>query len=222
MGDNASSINAIEYDENINRTIPYYDEFHKQTIDVVQNMEYQQIKWLDIGCGTGTLTARAAETFQDAHFLLADPSPKMIEQAKCNMQGKKADFRLVNSIELYYDNQFQVVTAIQAHHYMKNEERKEALANIYQALQAGGIFIAFENIIPDSEILKALELERWGKYQLRMGKSEQEVETHKSRCGQNYFPLTVQEHIKLLTDSRFQYVNVFWRSYMQMGIYAIK
>lgn len=222
MGDKTSSINAMEYDENINSTIPFYNEFHNQTIDVVKNMEYRQINWLDIGCGTGTLTAKAAETFQDAYFLLVDPSAEMIEQAKKNMQGKRADFRLASSIELYYVNHFQVVTAIQAHHYMKKEERKKALANIYQALQPGGIFIGFENVLPESEFLKAFELKRWGNYQLRMGKSEQEVETHKSRCGRNYFPLTVPEHIKLLTDAKFQYVNVFWRSYMQMGIYAIK
>lgn len=222
MGDNATPLDAMEYDAKIGKTIPYYAEFHKQTIDLVKNMEYKKIHWLDTGCGTGVLAVKAAHEMKNAHFLLADPSPEMIMQARRNTEGISADFIVAGSGELDFNNEFQVVTAVQSHHYMQRNEREKAVGNIYKALEAGGIFICFENIIPDTEYVKELELKRWGKYQLLNGKSEKEVAMHKARYGINYFPIRVNEHCNLLTELGFRYVNVLWLSYMQMGIYGIK
>ena len=41
-------------------------------------------------------------------------------------------------------------------------------------------------------------------------------------CGTKYFPLTMEQHIQLLKSVGFRKVHVFWISYMQMGIYAMK
>ena len=222
MADNKTPLNAMEYDIKINQTIPYYTDFHMQAIDVVRNMNYKSIHWLDTGCGTGRLALKAAQEFTNAKFLLADPSLEMILQAKENTKGIAAEFLVECTQQFDFDNEFNVVTAIQAHHYLKEEERILATEKIYRAITPGGIYISFENIIPENEYLKALELSRWGKYQIRQGKNEEEVEAHKARCGVNYFPLTVKKHMELLNDADFKYVNVFWLSYMQMGIYGIK
>jgi tRNA (cmo5U34)-methyltransferase len=222
MADNTTPLNAMEYDTKISQTIPYYTEFHKQTIDVVKNMDYKRIDWLDTGCGTGMLTFKAAREFHNARFLLADPSAEMIFQAKKNMKEIAADFLVAGSQELNFNNEFTVITAIQAHHYLQKHDRITAIQKIYKALKPGGIFIGFENVIPDTECVKALELTRWGKYQIRQGKTEKEAAIHKARCGVDYFPLTIKEHIDLLNNTQFKYVNVFWLSYMQMGIFGIK
>ena len=89
-------------------------------------------------------------------------------------------------------------------------------------MKKGGIYISFENVVPSDEEIKNKELLRWGKYQQRHGKTETEAKAHNARCGVNYFPLTVEEHIELVKKTGFKYVHVFWYSYMQMGIYAIK
>ena len=36
MNDNASAFCAFEYDEKIRQTLPYYEEFHKQILDIVK------------------------------------------------------------------------------------------------------------------------------------------------------------------------------------------
>ena len=56
QNDNTTPMSAAEYDENINRTIPYYNEFYVQTFDVVTQCGYSQLDWLDLGCGTGLLS----------------------------------------------------------------------------------------------------------------------------------------------------------------------
>lgn len=47
MKDNKSAFNSIEYDEKITQTLPYYEDFHCQVIDLVKTMDHSEINWLD-------------------------------------------------------------------------------------------------------------------------------------------------------------------------------
>lgn len=225
MNDNTTPLSAGEYDSKINKTIPFNSEFYAQAIDVIEQCGFSSIRWLDLGCGTGALEERALMRFPDARFVLVDPSDKMLEQAKEKIDAhdkKETEYVTAGSADISFTEEFDVVTAIQSHHYMKEEERERALANVYRALKDGGIFVCFENVIPEDETVKARELLRWGRYQVRHGKTPEEALEHNRRCGVNYFPLTVPQHIDLLKKSGFRFVHVFWISYMQMGIYGVK
>ncbi len=97
---------------------------------------------------------------------------------------------------------------------MHEEERRKATKCVYDSLVNGGIYITFENIIPEDEELKKSKLLRWGRYQQRHGKTE-EAREHNARCGVNYFSLTVDQHIRFLKEVGFKKVHMFWYSYMQ-------
>ncbi len=220
--DNTTPMNAKEYDAKINDTIPYYSEFYDQTLSVVNQKNFSAIRWLDLGCGTGELERKAAKMFPDIQFVMVDPSKEMLEQAKeknMNIQGR---YLCAGSDSIEFSDEFEAVTAIESHHYMKPEEREKATHNVYRALHKSGIYITFENVIPEALEVKEFELQRWGKYQLEHGKSEKEVKAHIARCGVSYFPLTINQHINLLKSCGFTDVHVFWYSYMQMGVYAIR
>ena len=59
-------------------------------------------------------------------------------------------------------------------------------------------------------------------YQLSKGKDAEAVKDHMKRFDSEYFPITVEEHLKLLKACGFQTVELFWYSYMQAGFYCIK
>lgn len=222
INDNTTPVCASEYDNEINKTIPFYSEFYNQTFDVIKQYNFSKMNWLDLGCGTGTLEKLAFERFTDINFVLADPSEKMLEKAKEKLKSHCIQYICSDSASIDYEECFDIVTAIQSHHYMRQQERRKATENVYRCLKNGGIYISFENVIPDDEEVKTNELLRWGRYQQLHGKTEAEARAHNARCGVNYFPLTVPEHIQLLKDEGFRKVHVFWYSFMQMGIYAIK
>lgn len=219
---NLTPIDAKDYDNEIKNTIPYYDEFHNQTISLIKSMNFNKISWLDLGCGTGSLASKAKNVFSKVEFVMVDPSKEMLNQAYIKNKTIKAKYLNCSSEAIRFENQFNVVTAIQVHHYLQKKIRKKVSENIYQALSNGGIYITFENVIPESKKVKAFELQRWGIYQQEYGKSLTEVKKHLSRCEVDYFPLTINEHIKLLKSVGFSIVHIFWYSYMQAGIYAIK
>ena len=222
MNDNTTPMAAKEYDKKINDTIPYYPDFYYQTVDVVEQCNFEKIRWLDLGCGTGSLEEVAIQRFPKSEFVLVDPSEKMLEQAKRKLRDDSIQYICTDSSSIQFANNFEVATAIQSHHYMQKDERRKATENVYHALKKGGIYICFENIIPEDDELKTFELLRWGRYQQRRGKTEEEAKAHNARCGKDYFPLTMSQHIELLKNIGFSKVHIFWISYMQMGIYAIK
>ena len=81
-GCNSTPHSSTEYDRQVRRTIPYYEHFHRETIDLVQIAKPDPSCWLDTGCGTGYLVEIALNQFPRTQFVLADPSSNMLEEAR--------------------------------------------------------------------------------------------------------------------------------------------
>lgn len=50
-------------------TIPYYEDFYKQVIDIVKIRFEKPVKWLDAGCGIGKMAKTAFENADIYCFL---------------------------------------------------------------------------------------------------------------------------------------------------------
>lgn len=223
MKDNSSAFNSTIYDSNINAVLPYYTEYNKQILDLADVLGLKKAKWLDTGCGTGNLAYQAAEKFDNVKFVLCDPSAEMLEAAKNKFAERNSvDFRNISSQELDYDGEFDIVTAVQAHHYLSASERKRAVKNCYNALMEGGVFVTFENISMSTENSEKLAITRWKNYMLAHGRTEEQTVNHMKRRGTELFPITIDEHIKLLKEVGFKSADLLWSSYMQAGFFAIK
>lgn len=228
--DNTTPHKASDYEVKVRDTIPFYDYFLDETIDVVRTLKPSVKFWLDTGCGTGTLTRKALPYFPDTRFTLADPSGDMLNQAR-NLLGENPDSHvhlldpigtenlLASTVGIY---KFDVITAIQSHHYMKKDTRTIATRACFELLDIGGVYITIENIRPSSERGITMGLDRWGRYQLSKGKAPERINEHRKRFDTAYFPITVEEHLQLLTNCGFADCGIFWYSYMQAGFYAIK
>jgi tRNA (cmo5U34)-methyltransferase len=226
MGDNTTPHIAKDYDTKIEKTIPFYSSFHNETLELIEVINSNPNTWLDTGCGTGMLVSRAVTCFKNTYFVLADPSEAMINIAKEKFSEERnlnLEYLLAGTQDIDYPQEsFEVITAIQSHHYLDFDTRVKATANSFRMLRNGGIYITFENVKPNTEKAIGISLQRWKQYQQRQGKSLDEVAAHIKRFGVEYFPLTISEHIALLNNSGFSTVEIFWFSNMQAGFDAIK
>ncbi len=228
MSDNLSPYSAEQYEEGIRKTLPFYEAFYSETIDLVKCLKPDVQVWLDTGCGTGALIARAYPVFPDSLFLLADPSSEMLGKAKEALKHlPKSRLNIVGNVgteQLSSDlpNMPQVITAILAHHYLDKEERRIATNKCHELLEDGGLYVTFENIYPLSEAGRRIGLERWKAFQISQGKTEEDAGNHISRYGKSFFPVTVEEHLNLLKEAGFCVAELFWYSNMQAGFFAIK
>ena len=222
MNDNTSSFGSNIYDGNITSVLPYYREYHAQVTDLVKAAGLTSPEWLDTGCGTGTLALIALEEIPGIRFTLADPSAQMLGVAQEKLAGR--DIRYVNtpSDKLTFADEFDIVTAIQCHHYYDEAGREEAVRHCFDALHKGGIFIAFENIRMSADESDAIAMKRWEQFQLSHGRAPEDVEKHLARRGTEMFPITIEKHLALLRKCGFSTADILWTSYMQAGFWAIK
>lgn len=228
QSDNTTPHKASEYDKNIRETIPFYELFHSETIDLVKLLKPKAKVWLDTGCGTGYLVERAFLHFPYTFFLLADPSKNMLIEAKKRLQQippnriKFIDSAPSEDLSDKLNLQPEVISAIMCHHYLTLEQRRNATQTCFKLLAPGGIYITFENVRPCSENGIELCLERWKQFQISQGRSVKIVEEHRKRFNKKYFPITISEHLSLLKECGFGVVDLLWYSQMQAGFYAIK
>jgi len=115
---------------------------------------------LDLGCGTGHLSAKIAET--GAHVVGVDRSPEMIRQAKENYPSLR--FEVMDAREIQLDGSFDAVFSNATLHWIKEPER--VVAGIKNALRPGGRFVAeFGGKGNTDELLKAIG-DAWQKLDL--------------------------------------------------------
>lgn len=222
MVDNKSAYNAGIYDEHIVSVLPYYGEYHWQVIDLVRAMDLHAPKWLDTGCGTGTLASRVFEIIPDARFTLCDPSLRMLEEARAKLTGRDVRYYNVSSGELPFVDEFDIVTAIQCHHYCRPEEREQAVRSCFHALKENGVFAVFENVRMETVESDAIALKRWARFLEDHGNPPEDVQMHMGRRDVEVFPIKISEHVELLKKIGFRSVNLLWVSYLQAGLWAIK
>ncbi|HBI61663.1 MAG TPA: hypothetical protein DDY31_10715 [Lachnospiraceae bacterium] len=222
MKENSTPFDVTEYDKQVKRTLPFYEEMFQQVVDIVRILNLQSLRWLDVGCGTGRMARTALDNFDIQKMVCIDVEQEMLGRAESLCDDEKVEFLQCDVRELPYQEIFNIVTAVQVNHYFKKDERVAAIKKCYDSLVENGIYISFENFAPDSEEGARLYLERWRQFQIVNGKSKVEADLHIERYGRDYFPITISESIRLLKECGFCMVEILWVSYMQVGILARK
>ena len=226
--DNLTPHLSSVYDAQILNTIPYYDNFHQEIIHTIQTVNNNPGIWLDTGAGTGTMVSNCLDLFPETLFVLADPSEEMLSEARlklCKYESKRIHFLPpVTTQNIVLDSSLRpnIITAVQSHHYLSREDRKMATNVCYDLLASDGVFITFENIRPFTQSGIENGKQKWADFQRIKGKSEDQIRNHIDRFDNEYFPITVEEHLQLYRESGFRVVELLWFSYMQAGFYCIK
>lgn len=118
----------------------------KTTVRVAQLQPGEAV--LDVGCGTGDLTLRAARRAgAEGRAAGIDASPEMIavSRKKAERKGASVDFRVAPIEDLpFADGEFDVVLSSYMLHHLPDELKDTGLAEVRRVLKPGGRFVAVD------------------------------------------------------------------------------
>ncbi|HEY8139624.1 MAG TPA: methyltransferase domain-containing protein, partial [Nitrososphaera sp.] len=105
-------------------------------------------RFLDVGCGTGTLIAKLLNEYPRTNFVGIDASRKAIGQAR-KLLGAKT-FRLMKAEAMAFSNEFDIAYLGESLYSAQNKQK--ATDNCFRALKKNGIIAVIEGLLPTSEI----------------------------------------------------------------------
>jgi tRNA (cmo5U34)-methyltransferase len=137
---------AAGYDAGRRRLIPPFDAFYGTAVQALALGGREPERVLDLGAGTGLLSAYVREAFPGVRLTLLDGAAAMLEQARARLgegdiayvQGDLAD-------ELPAGLWDAVVSALAIHH-LSHADKQALFARVHAALPSGGVFVNAEQV----------------------------------------------------------------------------
>ncbi len=172
--ENAFTSTATLYDRNRSRLIPGFDSFYHGAIGLVP-VHAQRI--LDLGAGTGLLSAFVRQQVPLARLHLIDFSAAMLVQAEERFRGdplvtfEVADYT-ASALATGYD---AVVSALSIHH-LEDEAKRRLFRAIWEALEPGGVFVNAEQVLGPTPALETLYKQMWLEQVRELGATEPEID----------------------------------------------
>ncbi|MCT9933576.1 methyltransferase domain-containing protein [Planotetraspora sp. A-T 1434] len=99
---------------------------------------------LDLGSGTGRLTAMCREVLPEAEFVGLDPAPNMVADARVKFAGDpKTRFveGVAEDLSQFADESFDVIISSFALHHLSHDDKRVSAAEAFRVLKPGGRFI---------------------------------------------------------------------------------
>ena len=204
--------NASTYDSERRRLIPCFDEFYGTVGELVARSCPESPRILDLGAGTGLLSAAIVDRVPAAKLHLLDASPDMLRLAADRLAGWQPQI-LVQSLsaELPHGPFDAVVSALAIHH-LDDAGKRELYGRVFTELASGGIFVNAEQVLAPSTRLQML-FEAVHLDQARaLGSSEAEIEGAIQRMSHDQCA-TVASQIAWLDEIGFADCECFFRSF---------
>lgn len=112
------------------------------------------IKFLDIGCGDGSLIIQLANAFANSTFVGVNPDVHGVNMAKATISQLGLEERVtVDSIggeKLTYKDEFDIASMVVTLHEIPPDIRENVVEKAYQALKSGGYLMILDFPYPDN------------------------------------------------------------------------
>jgi tRNA (cmo5U34)-methyltransferase len=146
---------ARDYDRARRQLVPDFDLFYGAALQSVPFAEEREIRVLDLGAGTGLLSARVAKKFPRSRVTLVDLSVEMLRVARRRLGGEPGRFEFktmdyarkpLPGRQGGYD---LVVSALSIHH-LTHGDKQELFGKVRRSLAVGGYFVNADQIAGDT------------------------------------------------------------------------
>jgi tRNA (cmo5U34)-methyltransferase len=205
-------VDAEGYDAQIRRFIPHYDDMLATAVEVLRALVQPDAHVLDLGGGTGALSAAVLEGLPGARVTVLDVDVQMLDEARRRLApfGERVSFHEGSFLDPL-PGADAIVASLALHHVHDFARKTELYGAIREALEPGGLFLNLDAAISEDPRLKAVVFDRWAAQMAAHGIPNDEARGHFAAWADEdrYFPL--DEELAALRRAGFAEVECFWR-----------
>jgi tRNA (cmo5U34)-methyltransferase len=164
---------ASTYDDARSRLIPGFEGFYRWAVDLVPPASPAII---DLGAGTGLLSAFIRARLPQAHLHLVDISEAMLQQASTRFAGQpNITFEVADyGAAPLREGADAIVSALSIHH-LEDDAKRLLFARILVSLRPGGVFINAEQVLGPTPALESRYKAIWLEQVRALGATEEQI-----------------------------------------------
>ena len=205
-------VDADEYDRTIRTFIPHYDRMLATIVHWLDASVPVGGYVVDLGAGTGALSAAILEGLPEVRVQLVDVDPNMLEAgaARCAAYAGRFDLR---------GGRFQealpqcnaVVATLALHHVGSNDEKRELYRAIHGALERGGLLAVGDLLIHPEGPERRQMLRDWYAHMASHGITEEDADAHFAQWAEEDRYVSLVDELELIREAGFPRPDCFWR-----------
>jgi tRNA (cmo5U34)-methyltransferase len=209
----AFSAHAADYDALRRRLVPDYDGFYGAVVEVLQRFAPRPLRRvLDLGAGTGLLSATVADAFPEAELELLDASEPMLALAQRRLGDAVAAVHVGDMSGALPPGPFDAVVSALAIHHLEHPEKRALMGRVHATLAPGGVFVNAEQVDGPTAELTALYAQRWAEDCRARGASEEEIAGARDRMRHDR-STDVETQLGWLRDAGFAGADCTYKSW---------
>ena len=136
---------AKEYDEKRKLFIPCFEEYYGETTAFFAANINVPGRILDLGAGTGILSAFWYRWFPEAEYLLVDIAEEMLQIAKKRFDGlSNVSCEIADYSQGLPVGEFDVILSALSIHHLDDDGKAALFSRIYDKLPVGGLFVNYD------------------------------------------------------------------------------
>lgn len=199
-----------KYDAQRKYLIPCFDDFYTSCLPVIDTLQPGQ-KVLDIGAGTGLFTQIIYKHKPELHFTLSDISNEMLTVAKERFDGldnfkyEVQDFSAGPMAEKY-----DLIISALAIHHLEHDQKAALYQNVFNALNAGGIFINADQVEGRTPWFDNFYKSSWKEMVSHSGLAPQAIESAFERIKLDKFA-KLEAQLNMLSDAGFTETDCIYK-----------
>jgi tRNA (cmo5U34)-methyltransferase len=204
---------ASDYDRPRRQLVPCFDDFYGTALDLIPHEVEAHIRVLDVGAGTGLLSAMVASAFPQAQLTLADVSTEMLAKATQRFEGRPNIGYVVLDFEKdALPGQYDVVVSALALHHTPQPNLRGVFHKIYEVLVPGGTFINADQTLGTTDENEQRYEEVWRQGVKARGGTEEDIQAAVERMKADK-TATLEDQLRWLREAGFQHVDCWYKNY---------
>jgi len=219
----AFAAGAESYDRARRKLVPCFDDFYRTALELIPFQSEDRFEVLDLGAGTGIISAMIAEAFPKSRLTLFDVTPEMLTIARARLKplGKRVRFVTADFASASQSQSWDTVVSALAIHHLPDSGKRHLFGDVFKYLTPGGAFINADQVAGDTAASDRHAREQWMKRAQELKVTQRDLEAALERMKQD-LPATVGQQLSWMREAGFIDVTCSYRNLIFAVLSGVK